>query len=454
MQVGRDYREQAINSLVEKQVDEEVTNALINDGRRVDGRQLDEIRNLDADVEVLPRIHGSGLFLRGETQVLSIVTLGASGLAQSLEGLEGESKKRYMHHYNFPAYSVGEARPNRGASRRDIGHGALAEKALIPVIPDKEDFPYTIRVVSETLGSNGSSSMASTCASTLSLMDAGVPIKKHVAGIAMGLASNKDMSKWKILTDIQDLEDGAGGMDFKITGTKDGITAIQLDTKTDGLNNEIIRKTFTQGRQALNQILEVLAKAISKPRPELSEYAPRITSFKIDPEKIREVIGTGGKIINEIIDTCNVEIDIEDDGLVMVCGTDPKGAEKAVQWIKDIVKEFAADEVYTGKVIRMLDFGIFVELLPGRDGMVHVSELAPYHVSKPEDFINIGDEVTVKIKEIDEQGRVNLTMKGLKENEHLWKDKKGESQGGFASPRFNNNNNRRNRFNNRNRNRY
>jgi polyribonucleotide nucleotidyltransferase len=445
--VSKDNRHFAIGKLLEKQVDTEITNALINEEKRVDGRKLDEIRTLLADVEIIPRIHGSGLFSRGETQVMSIVTLGASGLEQTLEGIEGEFKKRYMHHYNFPAYSVGEARPNRGASRRDIGHGALAEKALLPVIPEKEEFPYTIRVVSETLGSNGSSSMASTCASTLSLMDAGVPIKKHVAGIAMGIASNEDMSKWKVLTDIQDLEDGKGGMDFKITGTKDGITAIQLDTKTDGLNEEIIKQTFIQGRKALDQVLEKLEEAIKDPRKELSKYAPRITSFNIDPEKIREVIGAGGKVINEIIAACDVQIDIEDDGLVMVCGNDPEGSEKAVNWIKDIVREFEPGEIFKGKVVRLMDFGAFVELLPGRDGMVHVSELAPYRIGKPEDFINIGDEVTVKIKEIDDQGRVNLTMKNLKENEPLWKDKKGEQAGGgFNGNRFNNNSNNRNRY--------
>jgi len=270
----------------------------------------------------------------------------------------------------------------------------------------------------------------------------------------MGLASNEDMSKWKVLTDIQDLEDGQGGMDFKITGTKDGITAIQLDTKTDGLNKEIIKQTFAQGRLALDQILEVLSKAIPEPRADLSKYAPRITSFKIDPEKIREVIGSGGKIINEIIDTCDVQIDIEDDGLVMVCGTNSNGSEKAVKWIKDIVRDFEQGETFKGKVVRMLDFGIFVELLPGRDGMVHVSELAPYRVSRPEDFINIGDEVTVKIKEIDERGRVNLTMKGLSENHPLWADKKGQTDDYSKSnfrPNFDNNSRRtgNNRFNNR-----
>jgi polyribonucleotide nucleotidyltransferase len=313
----------------------------------------------------------------------------------------------------------------------------LAEKALEPVLPPKEEFPYTIRVVSETLGSNGSSSMGSTCASTLALMHAGVPIRKAVAGVAIGLASNADMSRWKVLTDIQDLEDGKGGMDFKITGTRDGITAIQLDTKTDGLSEEIISQALKQGFEGRLEILEVMKGAIAEPNKELSPYAPRITSFRINPEKIREVIGTGGKVINGIIAECEVEIDIDDDGLVMVCGTDAEKAAKAVKWIQDIVREFEAGEVFTGKVVRMLEFGAFVELLPGRDGMVHVSELAPYRVGQPSDFLNIGDIVTVKIKEIDDQGRVNLTMKGLRENETLWKDEKGKEQGGgFGGGRF------------------
>ncbi|MFH1522211.1 MAG: polyribonucleotide nucleotidyltransferase [Patescibacteria group bacterium] len=452
--IGKDLREYTIKKLVEKMIEAEVTEAILKDKRRVDGRKLDEIRALTSEAGILPRNHGSSLFSRGETQIMSTITLGSAGLEQTLEGIEGVSKKRFMHHYYFPPYSVAEAKPMRGVGRRDIGHGALAEKALTPVIPDKEGFPYTIRVVSETLSSNGSSSMGSTCASSLALMDAGVPIKKAVAGIAIGLASNKDMSKWEILTDIQDLEDGQGGMDFKITGTKDGITAIQLDTKTNGLTNEIITKTLEQGRTALNEILKVMAKAISEPRPDLSKYAPRIVSFKINPEKIREVIGPGGKIINEIIDKHDVSIDIEDDGLVMVCGTDPEGSAKAVEWIKNIVREFEVGEVFTGKVVRLMDFGVFVELTPGHDGMVHVSELAPYRVSRPEDFVSEGDEVTVKIKEIDEKDRVNLTMKGLEENKKLWENEKGKSEGNFGGPRPDNNN-RRNRFNNnRNRSRY
>lgn len=453
--IERGDRKFTINKTVEKAIDTEITREITENERRVDGRKLTEIRHLEADVDILPRNHGAGLFSRGETQVMSIVTLGAAGLAQNLEGIEGTSEKSYMHHYNFPAFSVGEARPNRGPGRRDIGHGALAEKALEPMIPAKEDFPYTIRVVSETLGSNGSSSMGATCASTLALMHAGVPIKKPVAGVAIGLASNDDMSKWRVLTDIQDLEDGKGGMDFKITGTRDGITAIQLDTKTNGLTEDIIKQALKQGLDGRIEILDVIQKTIPEPHKELSPYAPRITSFHIDPEKIREVIGTGGKIINEIIAACEVEIDIEDDGLVMVCGTDAEKAEKAVAWIKDIVREVEAGEIFTGKVVRILDFGAFVELLPGKDGMVHVSEMAPYRIGKPTDFMSVGDTVTVRVKEIDDQGRVNLTMMGLKENEPLWKEEKGKQVGGgFGGSRpsrngYNNKSNGRpnNRFN-------
>ncbi len=438
--VDSSLRSYAISSLVEKMVEAEVTNGIINEGKRVDGRKLTDIRMLSAEAGVLPRNHGSGLFSRGETQILSVVTLGSPGMEQSLEGLEGEGKKRYMHHYNFPPYSVGEVRPMRGPGRREIGHGSLAEKALIPVLPEKENFPYTIRVVSETLGSNGSSSMASTCASTLALMDAGVPIKKPVAGIAMGLASNEDMSKWEVLTDIQDLEDGKGGMDFKITGTTDGLTAIQLDTKTDGLTEEIIKKTLTQGRDALNQILDVIKNEIPKPRPDLSKYAPRIISFHINPEKIGAVIGPGGKTINEIIAETEVQIDIEDDGLVMITGTNSEMSEKAADWVKNLAREFKPGEIFTGKVVRILDFGAFVEIAPGTDGMVHVSELAPYRIGKPSDFLKIGDFITVKIKEIDEQGRINLTMKECEENKNLWKDEKGkqEDNGFGGGPRFNN----------------
>lgn len=439
--ISKSDRDFSVKKLAEKMIEAEVTRAILEEKRRVDGRALDEIRFLSSEVSILPRSHGTGLFTRGETQVMSIVTLGSPGMEQSLEGIEGQSKKRYMHHYNFPPYSVGEASPLRGTGRREIGHGALAEKALIPVLPNKEDFAYTVRVVSETLGSNGSSSMASTCGSSLALMDAGVPIKSPVGGIAMGLASNEDMSKWEVLTDIQDLEDGKGGMDFKITGTREGLTAIQLDTKTNGLSEEIIKKTLTEGRKALNKVIDSLQTALPESRKELSPYAPRIISFHVNPEKIGSIIGPGGKIINKIIEETEVTIDIEDDGLVIICSLNQENGKRAEKMVKDIVREFEVGEIFLGKVVRLMDFGAFVELTGGQDGMVHVSELAPYRIGKPSDFVKIGDMVTVKIKEIDSQGRINLSMKGLSENEPLWKDKKGESQGepgGFhKKPNFN-----------------
>jgi polyribonucleotide nucleotidyltransferase len=429
--ISEDLRKYVVGQTVEAAVDAEITKQLLDNEKRVDGRKLDEIRGLYSEVALLPRNHGSGLFSRGETQIMSIVTLGAPGLEQNLEGLEGKSTKRFMHHYNFPSYSVGETGPNRGPGRREIGHGALAEKALLPVVPEKNDFPYTIRVVSETMGSNGSSSMASTCCASLSLMDAGVPIKRPVAGVAIGLASNADMSRWKVLTDIQDLEDGRGGMDFKITGTSEGITAIQLDTKTDGLNMEIVEEALERGRKGRLQILDVMAQAIPAPRAELSQYAPRVVSFAINPEKIRDVIGPGGKMINKIIDEHEVEIDIEDDGMVFVTGTKAENVAKAVDWIKNICHEFKAGEIFTGPVAKILDFGAFVELTPGNDGMVHVSKLAPYRVGSPSDLVSVGQMVTVKIDEIDDQGRINLSMKDCKENEPLWVDRKGEQKGEF-----------------------
>lgn len=426
--LNRDDRKKTINETLYEAVDAEITKELIENKRRVDGRGLTELRKICSEVGLLPRVHGSGLFSRGETQILSVVTLAGPGLAQSLEGMEGAGEKRYMHHYNFAPFSVGETKPMRGPGRREIGHGALAEKALVPVLPEKADFPYTIRVVSETLGSNGSSSMASTCGSTLALMHAGVPIKKPVAGVAIGLASYPDMSKWEVITDIQDLEDGKGGMDFKVTGTKDGITAIQLDTKTLGLPDAVVKEALNQALNGRLQILETMQQAIPEPNKELSPYAPRILTIMIKPDKIREVIGTGGKVINGIIAATGATIDIEDDGMCTVTSIDAEAGAKAIQMIEQIVKEFEAGEVYKGKVVRLLDFGAFVELLPGRDGMVHVSELAPYRVGAPSDFVKEGDEVTVKIKEIDDQGRVNLTMKGLVENEPLWADRKGEQK--------------------------
>lgn len=394
-----------------KFTENEVSRMIVQEGKRVDGRGIEEVRLLEIGVGVLPRVHGTGLFSRGETQVLSVCTLGAPGDVQTLDGMELMGLKNYMHHYNFPPYSVGEAKPLRGPSRRDIGHGALAEKALEPVLPSKEIFPYAIRVVSEVFGSNGSSSMASTCGSTLALMDAGVPITAPVAGIAMGLASYGD--KWTVLTDLQDLEDGAGGMDFKITGTKQGITAIQMDTKTTGLTHDIIIQTMKQARTAREMILDRMAEIIATPRPELSEYAPRILTLMINPEKIREVIGPGGKMINEIIAKTGVQaIDIEQNGLVMITSANGPAGQAAYDWVNNLTRDVKAGETFTGaEVVRLMDFGAFVNILPGRDGMVHVSELAPWRVGQVKDIVNVGDKVNVKVIEIDDQGRVNLSMK-------------------------------------------
>ena len=380
---------------------------------RVDGRKLDEIRSLSSEVSYLPRTHGTGLFSRGETQVLSVVTLGSPGDVMIMDEMtENDTKKRYMHFYNSPSYAFGEPGPFRGAGRREIGHGALAEKALLPVLPSQKDFPYTVLVVSEVLGSNGSSSMASTCGSTLALLDAGVPLKKPVAGIAMGLASSGD--KYKILTDLQDLEDGPGGMDFKVTGTCDGITAIQMDTKTYGLSLDICRETLIQAKKARIEILDQMAETIKEPRKEMSPYAPRIVSLSIDPEKIGDVIGPGGKIINEIIDVCSVQIDIEDSGIVMITGVGDESVAKAVEWVKKLTKEVKVGEIYDGKVVRILDFGAFVELLPNKDGLVHISEIDDNRIESVSDVLSVGDTVKVKVIKIDEQHRVNLSIKQAK----------------------------------------
>lgn len=391
-------------------LEEEVAKAILEKELRIDGRKLNEIRPLFAEVGLLPRTHGTGLFQRGETQVLSILTLGAPGDVQLLDEMEeDDTKKRYMHHYCSPPFSFGEAAPMRGVGRREIGHGSLAEKALMPVLPSKEDFPYTIRIVSEVMGSNGSSSMASACGSTLALMDAGVPITKPVAGIAMGLASNGD--KYKILTDLQDFEDGEGGMDFKITGTRDGVTAIQMDTKTAGLTLEICQKTLSQSKTARLEILDTMDKTISAPRADISKYAPRIITLHINPDKIRELIGPGGKVINKIIDETGVAIDIEQDGTVFVTGVEKEGTDRALKMIDDITREVQAGEKFTGKVTRLMDFGAFVEVLPSQEGLVHVSEFAPWRVEKVSDLVKVGDEVPVIVKEIDDQGRINLSIK-------------------------------------------
>ncbi len=408
-QVGKERRQIALD-LFEGIVEDEVTRAIVEDGKRVDGRALDEIRPLSADVAVLPRTHGTGLFARGETQVLSVVTLGSPGEEQTLDGMEENGKKRYMHHYNFPPYSVGETGRLGSPGRREIGHGALAEKALVPVLPTKEDFPYTVRVVSEVLSSNGSSSMGSTCGSSLALMDAGIPIRAAVAGVAMGLASD-DSGRYKIITDLQDLEDGKGGMDFKVAGTTAGITAVQMDTKTKGLTKEIVEETLSRARDGRMKILDVMNAAIASPRADMSPYAPRIVTVKINPDRIRDVIGPGGKVINEIIEKTGVTIDVEQDGSVIVCSANAAGLEKAVEWIKMLTKEVAAGESYEGKVTRILDFGAFVEILPKQEGLVHISEIAPYRVNQVTDIVNVGDTVKVKVIEIDDLGRINLSMK-------------------------------------------
>jgi len=384
--------------------------------RRVDGRKLDQTRPISCEVGVLPRTHGSALFTRGETQALTTVTLGSKGDEQLLDGMEDPldgRAKRYIHHYNMPGYSVGEVAPIRGAGRREIGHGMLAERAVEVVLPPQEEFPYTMRLVSEVLSSNGSTSMASTCGSTLALMDAGVPIKHIIGGCAMGLVMDEsNTNTYKVLTDIAGIEDFNGHMDFKVTGSEDGVTALQLDIKVKGLTPEILEQALHQAKPARIHIISKMKEAIAAPRPDLSPYAPRITSFMIKPDKIREVIGSGGKTINEIIAGCpGVKIDIEDSGLVMVTSTDAESAKKAVEWIQNIVKEVEPGEIYEGKVVRIMDFGAFVEVLPGKDGLVHISQLANYRVNKVEDVVKIGDTLKVQVSEIDDQGRINLTHK-------------------------------------------
>lgn len=409
-QVSKDDRKKALE-ILEEFVEGEITKLILDQGKRADGRALDEIRDLQSMVGIMPRTHGSGLFMRGSTQVLTSVTLGSPGMEQTLDTMEYQIKKRYFHHYNFPSYSVGETKGNRGPGRREIGHGALAERALMPVLPNKETFPYTIRAVSEVLGSNGSSSMGATCGSTLSLMDAGVPISAPVAGIAMGMASDEKAGRYQVITDLQDLEDGAGGMDFKVAGTRMGITAIQMDTKTHGIPHKVMRETLKMAYAARLKVLASIESVISAPRPELSKYAPRIETIRINPDKIRDVIGPGGKMINEIIAVCNVQIDIEDDGLVMITSTNPEGMAKALDWVKQLTREIAVGELLTGPVTRLMEFGAFVEIGPKQEGLVHISELAPQRVGKVTDVVKVGDIVTVKVYEIDSQGRVNLSIK-------------------------------------------
>ncbi|MFA5872032.1 MAG: polyribonucleotide nucleotidyltransferase [Parcubacteria group bacterium] len=385
---------------------------ILEKNERPDGRKLDEVRPISCVVGLLPRTHGSALFTRGETQVLSVVTLGAPGMEQVIDTMELDEKKRFMHHYNFPPFSVGEVRPMRGPGRREIGHGALAEKALAVVAPEKDNFPYTIRVVSEVLSSNGSSSMASTCASNLALLDAGVPMESVIGGISVGIVVGKDGS-YKLLSDIQGPEDHFGGMDFKITGSKDGITAIQLDVKVDGLTSDMIRDTLEQSRKNRIAIIDIMNETISTPRADLSPYAPRIIILKINPDKIRTVIGPGGKVINQIIDETGVEIDIEDDGSVFITADNPEAGKKASDWVKNLTHEVAAGEVFKGRITRLMNFGAFAEILPGQEGLIHISEISEKRTEKVEDALEIGQMVDVKVKEIDNLGRINLTMKGL-----------------------------------------
>lgn len=383
---------------------------LLDDGKRVDGRALDQMRPLAAEVGVLPRVHGSGIFTRGQTQVMTICTLGPVSDAQKLEGLDEEETKRYIHHYNFPSYSVGETKASRGPGRREIGHGALAERALVPVIPSIEEFPYAIRLVSEVLSSNGSTSQGSVCGSTLALMDAGVPIKKPVAGISCGLITEGE--RWMTMVDIQGVEDFFGDMDFKVAGTHDGITAIQMDLKIDGLTPEIIKSAFEKTHKARDYILdEVMLKAIPAPRPEVGKYAPKMLTTKVPVEKISDVIGKGGKVIQKLCADFEVKIDVDEDGNVFICGVNAEKAKACVQVIHTIVNPPEIGAIYKGKVVKIMNFGAFVEIAPGKDGMVHISKLENHRVEKVEDVVSVGDEIIVKVMEIDNQGRINLSRK-------------------------------------------
>ncbi len=400
-----------MNDLISEVIKKKVRSKVLTENTRVDGRLMTQVRPLSAQVGLFARTHGTGLFMRGETHVLTVATLGSTSLEQLLETMHGEVSKRYMHHYNFPPYSVGETGRIGSPGRREIGHGALAERALMAVIPSREEFPYTIRLVSEVMSSNGSTSMASVCGSTLALMDAGVPIKEPVSGIAMGLM--KDGDNVKVLTDIQGIEDFYGDMDFKVAGTKSGITALQMDVKIDGITREILEIALTQAKAARLEILDVMLAVIDVPRDHLSTFAPRIKSIKIDPAKIGEIIGPGGKNIRALQEDTSTEIDIDEDGTVHISGVDPQGVQDAYDRVDQMTREIKVGEVYHGKVVRLMDFGAFVEILPGRDGLVHVSELSPGFVKSVSDEVSEGDEIDVKVIKIDDQGRINLSRKAL-----------------------------------------
>ena len=390
---------------------EVVRDMLLNHGRRPDGRAFDEIRKITCEVDLLPRTHGTGLFTRGLTQVMTVATLGAVGDIQIIDGIGETESKRYMHHYNFPAYSVGEVKPLRGPGRREIGHGALAERALEPLIPSEEEFPYTIRLVSEVLSSNGSTSQASVCGSTLALLDAGVPIKRPAAGIAMGLITSEDLTDEEVLTDIQGIEDFFGDMDFKVAGTTEGITSIQVDTKIKGLSFNVIETAIKNARKARLHILDKINECIEAPRKEVSKFAPKTSTISIDPEKIRDVIGAGGKVINKIIADTGVKIDIKEDGTVFVSSPDHDGVNEAIRIIEGLTKEVEVGEVYLGKVTKIAAFGAFIEILPNKEGLCHISKLDKKRIEKVEDVVSVGDEILVKVTEIDSQGRINLSRK-------------------------------------------
>ena len=413
-----------INSAIESVIVDEVRRLIIEDGIRPDDRELDEVRKISCERGLLPRTHGSGLFTRGQTQVLTLTTLGAPGEVQVLDGVIDEDDKRYMHQYNFPPFSVGDVRPLRSPGRREIGHGALAERALVPVLPSEEEFPYTMRLVSEVLSSNGSSSQASICGSTLSLLDAGVPIKDSVAGIAMGLIKDEKTNKIAILTDIQGLEDHFGDMDFKVEGTKDGITALQMDIKIDGISREILATALEKAKRARLHILSIMNDCIATPSEEMSKYAPKIFTMQILPEKIREVIGPGGKVINKIIDETGVKIDTFDDGRIAITADSRKNGERAIEMINEIVKEIEVGEIYSGVITTITNFGAFVELIKGKEGLLHISNMTHERLNKVEDLFKVGDVVEVKVIEIDNQGKIKLSRKALLEKPKKEKEEK------------------------------
>lgn len=412
-----------INSAIESVIVDEVRRLIIEDGIRPDDRELDEVRKISCERGLLPRTHGSGLFTRGQTQVLTLTTLGAPGEVQVLDGVIDEDDKRYMHQYNFPPFSVGDVRPLRSPGRREIGHGALAERALIPVLPSEDEFPYTMRLVSEVLSSNGSSSQASICGSTLSLLDAGVPIKDSVAGIAMGLIKDEKTNKIAILTDIQGLEDHFGDMDFKVAGTKDGITALQMDIKIDGISREILATALEKAKKARLHILSIMNDCIATPSEEMSKYAPKIFTMQILPEKIREVIGPGGKVINKIIDETGVKIDTFDDGRIAITADSRENGERAKEMINEIVKEIEVGEIYSGVITTITNFGAFVELIKGKEGLLHISNMTHERLNKVEDLFKVGDVVEVKVIEIDNQGKIKLSRKALLEKPKKDKEK-------------------------------